>query len=362
LKFPDAIVNPFYSIAPSWFSYPLLIIAAMATIIASQAVISATFSLAKQAVLLDLYPRISIIQTSEKEKGQIYVPQMNAILAIGTLLLVITFKNSSALAHAYGIAVNLVMLGVTIMVMHVAHKQWNWSILKVVSVFSLFLLIDFAFLGANTQKIISGGWVPLLFATVCAFIMATWQKGMEYLRSSYYVEKIDLKNIIDQLSHQKLNYLPNSTAIFIADSYDKSGGGLLHYLKLNRIMPEHVLIVSITAENHPYISNEQRCVLTNPGKNIYHLILHFGFMDVINIPDTLALANKMKILPFSLDISQATFLVEIPSVIATRRKRTLLFFWQEKLFAFLIRNAAVDIEFFQLPYNRTIAIGTYCEI
>lgn len=362
LKFPDAIVNPFYSIAPSWFSYPLLILATMATIIASQAVISATFSLAKQAVLLELYPRIAIVQTSAKEKGQIYVPQMNAILAIGTLLLVITFKSSSALTHAYGIAVNLVMLGVTIMVMHVVHTRWKWSMLKVVSVFSLFLFIDLAFLGANIQKIISGGWVPLLFAMVCAFVMITWQQGMEYLRSSFYMGKTDLKNIVDQLSHQKLNYLPNSTAIFIADPYDKSGGGLLHYFKLNRIMPEHTLIVSITVENHPYVLKGQRYELIQLGNDIYRLILNFGFMDEINIPNTLSSANAINLFPFKLDVAQATFLVEIPSVVATRRKRTLLFFWQEKLFAFLMRNAAIDIEFFQLPYNRTIAIGTYCEI
>lgn len=362
LKFPEAIVNPFYSIAPSWLSYPLLVIATMATIIASQAVISATFSLAKQAVLLELYPRISIIQTSAKDKGQIYVPHMNAILAVGTLLLVVTFKNSSALAHAYGIAVNLVMLGVTVMVMHVAHTYWKWSISKVITVFSFFLLIDFAFLGANIQKIISGGWVPLLFALVCAFVMVTWHKGMEYLRSSYYLGKIDLKSIVDQLSHQNLHYLPDSSAIFIADPYDKSGGGLLHYLKLNRIMPEHVLIVSVTVEGHPYVAKSQRYELSKLGKDIYRLTLHFGFMDEINLPESLSTASRMKIFPFSLDVSQATFLVEIPSVIATRRKRTLLFFWQEKLFAFLMRNAAIDIEFFQLPYNRTIAIGTYCEI
>lgn len=358
----DAIVNPFYAIAPSWFSYPLLIIATMATIIASQAVISATFSLTKQAVLLDLYPRLPIIQTSEKKKGQIYVPQMNVILAIGTLILVITFKNSSALAHAYGIAVNLVMLGVTIMVTRVAYIHWHWSLIRIAAIFSLFLFVDIAFLGANAQKIITGGWVPLLFATICAIIMVTWQKGMEFLRASYYMEKVDLKTIIDELNHPNLHYIPNSTTIFISDPYDKSGGALLHYLKLNHIVPEHILIVSITIENHPYISQIDRHEFTKLGKGIYRLTLHYGFMELIDIPEALSTANKKKIFPFTLDVDQATFLVEIAQVTATRRKRTLLFFWQEKLFAFLMRNAALDIEFFQLPYNRTVAIGTYCEI
>jgi KUP system potassium uptake protein len=362
LQHPDAIANPFYLIAPSWLIYPLLILATMATIIASQAVISATFSLTKQAVLLDLYPRLPIIQTSAKKKGQIYVPQMNAILAIGTLLLIITFKNSSSLVHAYGIAVNLVMLGVTIMVTRVAYIHWHWSMTKILTIFSLFLFIDMAFLGANAQKIITGGWVPLLFAAICAIIMVTWQKGMEFLRSSYYREKVDLQTIIDDLNHPNLHYVPNSITIFISDPYDKSGGALLHYLKLNRIIPEHILIVSIVIENHPYIPPVERHELIKLGKGIYRLTLHYGFMDLIDIPEALSTANKKKIFPFMLDVDEATFLIEIAQITATRRKKTLLFFWQEKLFAFLMRNAALDIEFLRLPYNRTVAVGTYCEI
>lgn len=362
LQFPDTIVNPFYSIAPGWFSYPLLFIATVATIIASQAVISATFSLTKQAVLLDLYPRLPIIQTSEKKRGQIYVPQMNMILAIGTLFLVITFKNSSALTHAYGIAVNLVMLGVTIMVIRIAYTHWHWSIIKIITIFSVFLLVDIAFLGANSQKIMTGGWVPLLFATLCGVIMVTWQKGLEHLRATYYIEKIDLKNIIDQFNHPQINHLPQSTAIFITDPYDKSGGSLLHYFKLNRIMPENILIVSTTVENHPYITDDERFEFTQLGKGLYRLTLHYGFMQLMDIPQTLATAVNKNVFPFKLDVEEATYLVEITHISATRRKATLLFFWQEKLFAFLMRNAALDIEFFKLPYNRTIAIGTYCEI
>ncbi len=362
LQHPEAIVNPFYLIAPQWLAYPLLILATMATIIASQAVISATFSLTKQAVLLDLYPRLPIIQTSANKKGQIYVPQMNAILAIGTLILIITFKNSSSLVHAYGIAVNLVMLGVTMMVARVAYIHWHWSMIKILTLFSLFLFVDIAFLGANAQKIMTGGWVPLLFAAICAVIMVTWQKGMEFLRSSYYKEKIDLKTIIDEFNHPNLHYIPNATTIFISDPYDKSGGALLHYLKLNHILPEHILIVSVAIMNHPYISTAERHELTKLVKGIYRLTLHYGFMEFIDIPKALAIANNKKIFPFILDVDQATFLIEIAQISATRRERTLFFFWQEKLFVFLMRNSALDIEFFKLPYNRTVAIGTYCEI
>lgn len=362
LQYPNAIVNPFFSIAPQWFAYPLLLIATIATIIASQAVISATFSLSRQAVLLDLFPRIPIIQTSETTRGQIYVPQMNIILAIGAITLVVAFQSSSALTHAYGVAVNLEMVVVTILVTRIAYKYWGWSLFKVIPIFSMFLFIDLAFLGANSFKILSGGWVALLFAAVCAIVMMTWHKGMKYLRSSYYMEKIDLKEVVDQLDHPDLHYLPHSTVIFIVDPYDKSGGGLLHYLKLNRILPENILIVGITIENHPYISRVNRYELNELRKGIYRLNLHYGFMDEINITHSLAVANKMKIFSFHFEIGEATFLVEIPNIVATRRKRTLFFFWQEQLFVFLLRNAALDIEFFHLPYNRTIAIGTYCEI
>lgn len=362
LQSPDAIVNPFYSIAPSWFSYPLLFVATIATIIASQAVISATFSLAKQAVLLELYPRLTIVQTSEEEKGQVYVPQMNYVMAIGTLLLVIIFKNSSALTHAYGIAVNLEMLVVTPMVMRVAYIYWKWNPVKVVAIFSVFLFIDLAFLGANTHKIGTGGWIPLLFAIICSVVMVTWHKGMEYLRTSFYKEKADLKEIIHDLMGQGMTYSPHTAAIFITDIYDKSGGSLLHYIKLNRIMPEFVLMVSVVVENYPYITGRDRYETMHLEKNMSRLILHYGFMDVINIPETLSTAKEMKLIPFDLPLETASYLIEIPSVVATRRKRTLPFYWQEKLFAFLMRNSALDIEFFRLPYNRTIAIGTYCEI
>jgi KUP system potassium uptake protein len=359
---PSAIVNPFYALSPTWFSYPLVILATLATIIASQAVISAIFSLAKQAVLLDLYPRIKIIQTSNTQSGQIYVPQMNAILMIGTIFLVLFFQSAGALANAYGIAVNLVMLGVTLMVMRLARRHWQWSLFKVLAIFSVFLFIELAFLGANLQKVTSGGFLPLLFAFFCTIIMVTWHHGMEYLRKEYYMEKVGLPEVINQFDPEELNKVRHSTSVFITDPYDDSGGCFLHYLKLNHIMPEHVLIVSVMIENYPFVSLVDRYKLTTLGKGIHRLILHYGFTQLINIPDALEKAEQLKIFPFYLDLDEVNYLVEITHISVTMRKHTLLFHWQEKLFAFLMRNAALDIEFLHLPYNRTIAMGTYCEI
>lgn len=364
LNHPGAIINPFFLIAPEWFMMPLLIIATAATIIASQAVISATFSLTKQAVLLGLFPRIPITQTSESERGQIYVPQMNIVLAIGTISLVLAFKTTTALAHAYGIAVNLDMLLTTCLVSFAAYRVWHWNIFFVIPIFITFLFIDSAFLGANLQKVITGGWVPVVFASVVAFLMYTWHRGMEYLREAYYTKKDELTKVLKQLHYKSLNRLPDLTAIFITDIYDKSGGSFLHFLKLNRALPENILIVSYNVENVPHVLSADRFELTCLDEHICQLTLHYGFMDFISIPQALYVANERGFLPFPVKVDSATYLLEVPNIVASRKKKTMSFFWQEKLFSFMMRNytANLNIEFYQLPYDRTIAIGTYCII
>lgn len=359
----EHISNPFYYLAPSWFFIPLLIISTIATVIASQALITATFSLTKQAVLLGLYPRLPIIQTSKDQVGQIYIPQMNFFLMLGTLTLIFTFKNSNGLAHAYGIAVNLTMLMVTLMVAYAAIKVWTWSLLQTLLVFTGFVLIELLFLGANSYKFLTGGWAPVCFALFIATIMFTWNKGLMYLKSHFYLQKTDISKIIKQLHYKTLNRLPGLTAIFITDTYDRSGGSFLHFLKLSRAVPENILIVNYTVENRPYIINpNKRFDFCQIDEKIIELNLHYGFMDNISIPRALKHLNEKKVLPFELDVDTATYLVEIPNIMASKEKKSLAFFWQEKLFAFLIRNYSVNlnIEFFKLPYNRTIAIGTYC--
>ncbi|KTD65248.1 potassium transporter Kup [Legionella spiritensis] len=364
LLHPENIVNPFYKLAPPGFFIPLLIISTMATIIASQAMISATFSLTRQAVLLGLYPRLPIIQTSRKYVGQIYIPQVNLFLLIGTLVLIFTFKNSSGLAHAYGIAVNMDMLMVTVMVAYAARKIWRWSLWQVILVFSGLILVDLIFLTANSHKFLTGGWVPICFALFVAFIMYTWRNGLRYLKKNYYLQKEDISKIVKQLHYKTLNQLPGLTAIFITDIYDRSGGSFLHFLKLSLAVPENILIVNYTVRNKPHIYQNHRYKVTKLDDTFYKVTLRYGFMDNISIPDALQLLNEKKLLPFKVNVDSATYMVEIPNIMASREKSTLMFFWQEKLFAFLMRNYSVNlnIEFYNLPYNRTIAIGTYCQI
>ncbi len=358
---PSNIDNPFYMMAPSSLYVPLIILATLATIIASQAIISATFSLTKQAVLLGLCPRITIVQKSKDYSGQIYVPQINVLLAIGTILLALTFHSSENLAHAYGIAVNGVMLLVDCMVAYAALAIWNWSKLKVLLLFGLFLIIDFSFLGANVHKFITGGWVPVTFALGIATLMFTWRRGMSYLRTHFYMNKSDILKILRQLEYKSLNQLPGVTAIFITDVYDKSGGSFLHFLKLSRSVPEHVLILDYIVETIPHVPVEQRYEISTLAAKICKLTLHYGFMETINIPKALNQVNDRKLLPFSIDTNSAAYMVEIPNIMASKTKKSLTFYWQEKIFAFLMRNysANLNIEFYKLPYNRTIAIGTY---
>lgn len=364
ISHPEAIANPFYMLAPDWFSVPLLIISTIATVIASQAVISATFSLTKQAILLGLCPRIPIIQTSKEHVGQIYIPQMNFLLLVGTQTLILMFKNSSSMTHAYGIAVNLVMLVVTTMVTYAARQVWGWSLLRIIIVFSPFLFIDLAFLGANAHKFLTGGWVPVCFALAISYLMYTWNLGLQYLKRNFYLQKEDISKIIKQLNYKSLNQLPGVTAIFLTDTYDRSGGSFLHFLKLSYAVPENILIVSYVVENKPHIDPNKRFEINKIDKRVCEMTLHYGFMDNISVPKALARASERGLLPFELKVESATYLVEIPNVIASRRKRTLMFYRQEKLFAFLMRNysANLNIEFYKLPYNRTIAIGSYCII
>ncbi len=359
MSHPEAIANPFYAISPRWFFIPLLVIATLATIIASQAVISAAFSLTKQAVLLGLYPHLPIVQTSQTEKGQIYVPQINFILAVGTMSLVVFFKTSDAIAHAYGIAVNIDMILTTIMVMYIAHHKWRWHIAKLAFVFTIFMFVDLSFFGANLQKIPHGGWVPLVFAVMVYFVILTWTQGMRYLRQNYYLKREELSFVVEQLKYEKITILENTTAIFVTDLYDYSGGGLIHFLKLSHALPERTLIVNYQVEDIPHVMVHERFIVKKVSEHICQLTIRYGFTDDVSIPRALVTADKHKILPFRINTDSVTYLLEVPNIIASRHKKTLWFHWQEEIFAYIMRNysANLNIDFYKLPFDKTIVIG-----
>jgi len=357
---PSAILNLFYSLAPDWFLYPLLIISTLATIIASQAVITASFSLAKQAILLNIFPRLSIVHTSKDEKGQVYVPQINFILATGTLLLVAIFKNSDSLAAAFGMSVNLVMIIVATLVMFVARRCWKWSAVKVLLVFSIIFIIDLAFLVANLHKIFEGAWIPLAVAILCGIIMLTWDKGVRLIHSCLSMNKKILPEVIKGLDKSHLHPIDELTIIFMTDPEDEAGDGFIQYLKLNHILPKEILIVKIIIDDLPYVNERNQYGIDNVNQGVCYLKLHYGFMQSINVPAALKAALKFNIFPFSLDIKNSLYLVEEIGITMTKRKN--MFYWQKKLFLFLLRNSSENIDFYQLPYQRTITIGSYCDI
>jgi len=363
LKHPEFIENPFYALSPDFFQYPLLVLATLATIIASQAVITATFSLTKQAILLDLLPKLRIIQTSSEERGHVYLPAMNTFLAIGTVSLVLYFKNSSAMAYAYGIAVNLVMLSVSFLLMFVAYNQWRWSLLKMISFFSVVFFIELGFFGANLEKIASGGWMPMVCAVLFGSVMITWYRGLTHLRKAHFLEPDPGHSAIK--SHYPATdflVLRDSLAVIITDPYDESGGKFFQYIRLNRIMAKTNLIVSVSIENYPHSKDPERYECTQLDENVYRLVLHMGFMQAIHIPDELVRASDRKVFPFVFSKDKATYFIENTNVSPGMNASTLTFFWQERFFSYLMRNSTLDIDFYHLPYHQTISIGSYFEI
>lgn len=363
LQHPQAAENPFYALAPTWFLYPLLVLSTLATIIASQAVIAAIFSLTKQAVLLKLIPETRIIQTSAHQQGQIYCPSMNLILALGTLFLVVVFQHSSKLASIYGIGVNLEMVIVTLLVTLVTRYLWHWSLLRMTILLGSLTTIDLLFLTSNFFKIGHGGWLPLSVAGVGCLMMWTWHFGTQLLDEIFYKHRPALTEVLPYLMRSSnIHPIPTLTAIFITDLADISGGSLLHYLKLNHTLPERVIILSISIANVPYIKDNHRYELTSLTKGFYRLVLHYGFMQDVDVLEALMEINKRAQLPLTIDIHDTTFFTETKNITVTRRPQKHLIYWQKRLFAYLQHNALTPIEFYKLPMNRTISIGVYCEI
>jgi len=357
LTHPSAVANPFYSIAPSWFLPALIGLATLATIIASQAIISAVFSIIKQAILLNLIPRFKTIQTSISEKGQIYLPLINLFLAVGTCTLVIVFKSSANLGNAYGLAVNLYMIITTILVGQVAYTVWRWNFMQM-SIFILFMLIDLANLLGNSFKLFTGGWVPLLITFIGIIIMYTWRKGFKQLRRLNYQDAIKDSTIISDLNAKTIPRLPGTT-LFITDPYDEMGGSLLHHLKINRILTKTVIFVSVLIENKPFTPLSEKFEILQKAEGFYLLNIHYGFAEDIHLPNILEVLTKTMDLPFQIDVKNMAFFVEIIAIEITKNKVDYLWGWQKYLFSFMLRNAVPDIQFYSLPYNKTVAIGTY---
>jgi KUP system potassium uptake protein len=347
-----AIENPFYRMVPSWALVPTIILATAATVIASQAVITGTFSLTSQAIQLGLLPRVEIRHTSASRFGQIFMPRINFLLLVGVLLLVALFRSSSALASAYGIAVSGTMVVTACMAFVVIWKVWQWSPWAAAALIVPFLVVDSTFLSANLLKIADGGWAPLLVAGLMTVVMLTWRRGAEILTAKTRRLETPLDLLIRSLRKSAPHRVPG-TAVFLTSVPDSAPTALLHSLKHYKVLHEHNVILSIVMENIPRVPTRERVEMVDLGDSFRRVILHFGFVESPNVPKALAIARK---LGWTFDIMSTSFFLSRRSVRPDARSGMPL--WQDNLFIFLAQNANDASSYFQLPTDRVVEIGT----
>ncbi len=353
---PATVANPFYLLAPSWMLYPMVILAMLATVIASQAVISGVFSLTRQAAQLGYCPRIAIRHTSEQAIGQIYVPAANWALLLAVIGLVLGFETSSNLASAYGIAVAVTMVITTILVLVLARQAWGWNKFKLGLGIAGFLLVDLAFFSANALKIEHGGWITLLIAAAIFTLMVTWKDGRKLLNQRLRESAMPLDLFLQSLTHGSTLRVPG-TAVFLTSNPDGVPNALLHNMKHNKVVHERLVLLTVTPEEIPRLEDRERVTVQNLGHNTWRIVVRYGFTENSDLPHALTLCE-----PYGLrfEMMDTTFFLGRATLIPTTRAGMAL--WREKLFASLFRNAMRPMEFFRIPYNRVVELGTQVEL
>lgn len=351
LRDATAVKNPFYLLAPEWMLYPLIGLATVATVIASQAVISGTFSVSRQALQLGFLPRMQIEHTSEREKGQIYMPRVNWGLMLAVMALVIGFGSSGNLAAAYGIAVTGDMVIATLLAAVVFHKVWGWSLLKTGLLVSLFLIIDLAFFSANLLKIMDGGWFPLLIGIVIFTVMTTWRRGRGLLLSRLKKEAMALDPFIESIAAHPPARVPGD-AIFLTQNPEGVPHSLLHNLKHNKILHKRVVLLTVKIEDFPHTEPDDRVQIEDLSNGFYRVLVRYGFKDDPDIPGELELCASHGI---EFNAMTTSFFIGKESLIATRDSE--MAYWREKLFVGMFRNADSITNHFNLPPNRVIELG-----
>jgi KUP system potassium uptake protein len=352
---PSAIDNPFFRMAPDWARLPLVGLATIATVIASQAVISGAFSVTQQAVQLGFLPRLKITHTSAKAAGQIYVPLVNWLLLGFVLLLVLTFRSSGNLASAYGIAVTGTMFITSCMLAVLLFTIWNWNRWAAGLMVGAFLIVDGAYFASNITKIPDGGWFPLLVGA-CAFtVLTTWSTGRRLMRERLFENAMPLDLFIE--SAMKSVKRVSGTAVFLSASPEGAPPALLHNLKHNKVLHERIVILTVKIMGRPVVDQSDCVDVTELAGDFFRIVLRYGFMQEIDIPAALATAHRCGP-PFKL--METSFFLGRQTLIASERPGMAL--WREKVFAWMMRNAESAMEFFKLPPNRVVELGSQLEI
>jgi KUP system potassium uptake protein len=353
---PEAAHNPFYRLAPSWALYPLVALATLATIIASQAVITGAFSLTRQAVQLGYCPRIPVTHTSSDEEGQIYVGPVNWMLMVACCGLVLGFGASTNLAAAYGMAVTTTMVITTILFYVLARRRWHWSRLTAGALAAAFLVIDLAFLGANVIKIEHGGWFPLLVALAVFTILSTWKRGRQVLGRRLREASLPLETFLEDVAKSKVVRVPG-TAVFMTGDPEGTPHAMLHNLKHNHVVHEQVILLTVDTARAPYLMARERLDVQPLGQGFCRMVVHYGFMQDPNVPRALALASSET---FPIDPMTTTYFVGREKLIPAGRSGMAR--WRERLFALLAQNSAGVTGFFRIPPNRVVELGTQIEL
>jgi len=352
LGHPETAANPFFLMAPAWALLPLVLLATCATVIASQAVISGAFSMVKQAVRMGLLPRLEILHTSESQVGQIYLPNVNTILAAGVVFLVLQFQSSSNLASAYGIAVTGDMVITSILAAVLFRRVWGWSPLLTNLVIGPLLAIEVMFLIANATKIVDGGYVPILIATFLCLMMWTWMRGSAHVLSQARRDAVSIDTLMMTIQKSKRIKEVAGTAVFLTADPEVAPAALLHNLKHNQVVHAQNLIVGVNMANTPYVEDEDRVVITPINDRFTRINLIFGYMEETNVPKALAQARRMGV---KYDIMATSFFLNRRSFKSGRKQGLPL--WQERVFLALTRSAADATSFYRLPANRVIELG-----
>ena len=356
LKDPSAIENPFYLLAPDWALIPMVVLATAATVIASQAVISGAFSVARQAVQLGYLPRMRIVHTSDREAGQIYVPFTNWTLYLAVMALVFGFKSSSNLAAAYGIAVTGTMMIDTILVAFVALLAWRWNPWLAAPLLGGLLLIDLAFFSANAIKLLQGGWFPIVIAIASFTTLTTWRRGRKLLFEEMGNLTMALDQFMRSIERQPPQRVPG-TAVYLTARPEGAPSALLHNLKHNDVLHTRNVLTTVRTAEIPYVEDKDRIKIEDLGRGFYRLFVHYGFMEQPDIPKALA-ACAGKGLAFDLD--KTSFFLSREIVVPAMAPPMAL--WRERYFIWMLRNAQSATEYFRIPPERVVELGTLVEI
>lgn len=350
IREPAAIEHPFFRLAPDWGLLPMIALSTVATVVASQALISGVYSLSHQGTMLGVLPRVNVKHTSAEERGQIYVPAVNWLLCIATIFLVLEFRSSSNLASAYGIAVSLTMLITTVLTIFLARYRWGWSMPVALALTALFLLPELAFTAANLTKVAQGGWFPLLVATLLYIMMVTWRRGREILAMRFREQLLPLSDFFDLMRVELPKRVPG-TAVFMTSSLEGTPQALLHNFIHNRVVHQHVVLLTIVTDEAAHISSRERYRMETMDEGFKRIIARYGFMEQPDVPQLLTQCGLL-----GAGFEGFTFFLGRETMIATSRPGMAR--WRLHLFTFLARNAQPATKFFNIPPDRVMEIGT----